>query len=100
MAGETTIHLCYCQIPVDKLRNIARRRFVEGIPTNELMKQMKSQKEKDYLTTIALLNVKLEDLPQLIPHDNPMLLRHLLDCRDHVKYLLEVDGIKIDEPAV
>jgi hypothetical protein len=97
MAEKTKVHLCYCQIPEDKLKEIARLRFVQGIPTERLMKQLKTQKEKEYLAAIALLDVKLQDIPKTVSVDEPFILQHLLDCRGHVREMLEESGIEIVE---
>ena len=94
---KSHIHLCYCQIPEDKLKEIARLRFVEGISTEDLMERMETDKEKSYVATVALLDVPVNELPKLVPQGEPMLLKHLLDCRDHVKHVLKENGIEIKE---
>ena len=85
-------HLCYCQIPENKLKELARLRFIEKVPTEEMMKQCKDEKQREFVATIALLDVELKDLPAAIP-DNPQLLRHLIDCRDHALDILNAEGI-------
>jgi hypothetical protein len=91
------VHLCYCQIPETRLKQIAYKRFVEHIPTEKLMEQMPTVKDKEYLAAIALLDVKPQNLASLVEVDDPTLLRHLLDCRDHVRDVLMDEGIPIKE---
>jgi hypothetical protein len=57
------IYRCYCQIPAKKLRELSRLRYARGIPTERLMKRMKTRREKEYLAAVALLDVKRKDLP-------------------------------------
>lgn len=97
MTEKTKVHLCYCQIPTDKLKEIAHLRFVEHIPTEKLMAQMPTQKDREYLAAIALLDLKPKDLIKSVEVDEPELLRHLLDCRDHVKDVLHDEGIEVQE---
>lgn len=87
-------HICYCQIPEDALQRIAKRRFVDGIETERLMEELKTDEERSYLAAIALLDVKPEDLPKIVP-DNPALVRHLYDCRFHVLLILKEAGIEV-----
>ena len=92
-----TPHVCYCQIPEDKLKELARLRFIEGIPTEEIMDRLKTAREKEYLAAVALLDVKVTDLPKIVPETQKNILFHLVDCRYHVKCILEDAGIRIEE---
>jgi len=100
LAEHAKPHLCYCQIPEDKLKELARLRYIEGIPTEELMARLKTPEERNYLAAIALLDVPAESLGRVVPGTEPGLLRHLFDCRYHVKFLLEEAGIVIEEKPV
>ncbi len=91
------VHLCYCMIPEDALIVIARQRYVEKIPTETLMEQYPNRAAREYVAAIALLDVKVEDLPKVVPAGDPELLRHLLDCRGHVKDYLAQNGIAITD---
>lgn len=97
MIDHKAPHLCYCQIPEEKLKELARKRFEEGIPTEVLMKQITDPKEREYLAAIALLDVQVENLPKIVPQVDKALLMHLVDCRYHVRSVLEDDGLKIEE---
>lgn len=92
-------HICYCQVPEDKLKSFATRRFIDNIPTEVLMCELEDPKDREALAAVALLDVKPEDLPKVIP-DNPALLMHLYDCRFHVRAILEEAGILISERTI
>lgn len=94
---KTPVHICYCHIPLKKLVQLVRLRYVQGVPTEELMKSMKTKEEKEYLTAVALLDVKQRDLVQMVEIESPSQLKHLLDCRSHTKEILEGHGISIKE---
>lgn len=88
--------LCYCRIRDKRLKEIVYKRFVDQIPTEDLMDQLHDVKDREYLAAIALLDVKVEDLPKVVP-DNPGLLMHLYGGRLHIKSLLGKEGIVIKE---
>ncbi len=94
---KSKIHQCYCQIPEDKLVELADLRFVKKIPTEVLMEKMHTEKDKEYLATVALLDVKIENLRDCCEVENPLILQHLLACRDSVKDILESHGIIVQE---
>ena len=86
---------CYCQIPIKKLMELVRMRFIENVQTEELMKQMKSEKEREYLATIALLDVGEKDLIHMVEAEKPEQLRHFLDCRAHALEILKDNHVEI-----
>lgn len=95
--NKIKVSVCYCGIPLKKLTELVRLRFVEGIATQELMKQMKSEKERQYLATIALLDVNEKDLIHMVEAEKPDQLRHFLDCRAHALEILKENGFKVEE---
>lgn len=95
--GKIKVSVCYCGIPFKKLAELVRLRFVEGIATQELMKQMKSEKDREYLATIALLDVSEKDLIHMVEAEKPDQLRHFLDCRAHALEILKENGLEVKE---
>ncbi len=89
------IHHCYCEIPEEVLKRIAFLRYVEGVPTEDLMARAGSQKEREFIATVALLDVDPEKLPSLVETERPDLLTHLHDCRAHILSFLELYGIRV-----
>lgn len=90
---------CYCRIPFKKLAELVRLRFVDGVQTEELMKRMRSEKEREYLATIALLDVSEKDLIHMVEAEKPDELRHFLDCRAHAIEILKSKGLEISAKA-
>lgn len=93
------ITTCYCQIPMKRLIELVEMRFVKGIQTEELMKQMKTEKDREYLATVALLDVSDQDLLQLIEAGGPVQPEHLLACRQRAKKILKDYAIILGETA-
>ena len=89
MGKKIKIMACYCQIPMKKLIELVKMRFVENIQTEELMKQMKTEKEREYLATVALLDVSDQELMTMIESGGPVQPDHLLACRQRAKNILK-----------
>ena len=86
---------CYCKIPMQRLIELVKMRFVENIQTEELMKQMKSEKEREDLATIALLDVSEKDLIHMVEAEKPDQLRHFLACRAEALEILKNNSLEI-----
>lgn len=93
--NKIKVTACYCKIPMRRLVELVKMRFVENIQTEELMKQMKSETEREYLATIALLDVSEKDLIHMVEAEKPDQLRHFLDCRAHALEILEKNNLEI-----
>ncbi|OGW87482.1 MAG: hypothetical protein A3A81_03875 [Omnitrophica bacterium RIFCSPLOWO2_01_FULL_45_10b] len=83
------VTVCYCQIPMKKLIELVRMRFVENIQTEELMKRMNTDQEREYLATVALLDVSDQELVSMIEAGGPVQPDHLLACRQRAKNILK-----------
>ena len=88
------IKSCFCQIPLEKLIDLVRLRFMDGQETTELMNRLTSQKDREYLATVALLDVPEKDVVDMVEVDNPALMNHLLACRARTLEILEHYGFK------
>ena len=92
---KVKISTCYCNIPHKKLVDLVRMRFVDGAGTEELMTRMKTEKEREYLATVALLDVKDSELLDMIASDSTVEPQHLLACREQAKKILKDYAIVI-----
>lgn len=83
---------CFCHIPINELVYWARRRYVHGEPTTALLANAPSQRDRELICVIALLDVEAERLNQAIGH----LARpgcQLEACRRQVrKWLAEIQS--------
>lgn len=91
------ISKCYCEIPLKKLVKIARLRFVDHVGTQELMNQVSSEEDRECVTIVALLDVKENDLIEMLQDEEPSKQRHILSCRERTKAILERYEIKVEE---
>ncbi len=57
---------CFCDYDMDELVAVARKRFVEKVPTVDLMESSQSLKEKDEICIVSLLDVDDEKLEALM----------------------------------
>ena len=57
--------LCFCEYDIDELIHVGHKRYVENIPTVELMKNALSEKEKDEICVISMLDVDDDKLEKL-----------------------------------
>lgn len=78
---------CYCPIPLDFLIRIVREKFIDRIPTIEIIKEYPGERERQFVETIALLDVPEADVRKLFK-DDIVFLAHFLDCRKHALQIL------------
>lgn len=79
---------CFCQFEMSALKRIIRRKYVDKVPTIELLRRASSAEERELVSIVALLDVSEEDLNGSLGH----LVRpgcDLVACRSHVKQWLE-----------
>lgn len=96
MASADTVRTCMnprClgNYDFEHIAHYARKRFVEGFDTVALMKQANSQREKEEIALVCLLDVE-ED----VIRDLKLSCRHadaceVTDCRDRLRDLIERD---------
>lgn len=68
-------------LDIDHLLYVAHKRFVEGIQTVELLQQALSEKEKEEIALVALLEVNDNLSLELNSHEQPGGLWNLDDVR-------------------
>lgn len=91
------ISTCYCSIPFEKLSELVHLRFIVGMETEEIMKQLDSVEDREYLATVALLDVNLETLRQVVESEDPALAEHLFGCREKALKILKEHGIDLSK---
>jgi hypothetical protein len=91
MVKKINIQACYCKIPRRKLLELVRLHFVDGIPTEQLMKRAKTRREREYLATVALLDLHNGTLESIVDVDKPLDLSHFLSCHAQTRGILRED---------
>jgi hypothetical protein len=57
------------------------------------MEYAQTQKEREFIATVALLDIDPGRLGELVETHEPALIEHLRDCRSHVLSFLEMYDI-------
>jgi hypothetical protein len=79
---------CMGHYDFDQIAEFARKRFVEGIDTVSLMSQAGSEREKEEIALVSLLQVdnnQIRDLRLSCPYDRDC---NIMDCRERLKTMI------------
>jgi hypothetical protein len=80
---------CLGNYDFDHIASFARKRFVEGCNTVTLLEQAESEREKEEIALVCLLDVeenKIRDLKLSCKHADHC---KVVDCRDKLKIMIE-----------
>jgi hypothetical protein len=80
---------CLGDYNFEEIAFFAKKRFVEGCNTVELMEAARSEREKEEIALVCLLDVeddKIRDLRLYCRHAGEC---KVMDCRDRLKQLIE-----------
>lgn len=83
---------CFCEIPSQELLALAKKKFLKGLSTQELMAKAQSEKEKDYIATLALMDLSEKELKKFI-RQGMRELEHVFSCRDKTIAVLKSRGV-------
>jgi len=82
---------CLGNYDFDRIAFFARRRFIEGYATVTLMEYAETEREKEEIALVCLLDVeddKIRDLQLCCRHADHC---KVIDCRDKLKVMIEVE---------
>ena len=82
---------CLGHYDFDNIAHYAKKRFVEGCSTVALLEQAGSEREKEEIALVSLLDVEddqIRDLELSCRYDRQC---KVLDCRDRLKSMIEDD---------
>jgi len=85
---SSKIKHCYCQIPPPFLEHVVWQKFVQKIPTDELWKECRTEKEREFVNTIVLLDVSEAELAPLLKKEKNFYC-NFLHCRERAREVLE-----------
>ncbi len=79
---------CFCQVAMEELIEWARKRYLEGISTVQLLRLAKNRQEKEAVSIVALLDLSDEELSRVL---SPLRASdcNVLACREHVRKWLD-----------
>jgi hypothetical protein len=80
-------HHCFCQVSEEELRYWAAKRYLENIPTLELLDTTDDPHEREVISIVSLLDVD-EGTMLVLMGDVNLPEHHIVHCREHVKRLL------------
>jgi hypothetical protein len=83
----------------EKIAFFAKKRFVEGCSTIELMEAASSEREREEIVLVSLLDLEDDKIRDL--HLCCKFAGHckMMDCRDKLKLLIETELAKGDVPG-
>ena len=79
---------CMGHYDFDKISDFARKRFVEGIDTVSLMNQAGSEREKEEIALVSMLDVdnnQIRDLKLSCPYDSKC---NIMNCRKRLRKMI------------
>lgn len=80
---------CMGNYDFDKIVFFAKKRYIEGYNTIELIEAAKTQREREEIVLVSLLHVKnneIRDIKLTCIHSDSC---KVMDCRDRLKSMLE-----------
>ena len=82
---------CLGDYSFEKIAFYARKRFIEGCNTIELMEAASSDREREQIALVSLLDVKDDEVRDLRLSCRYAGQCKVTDCRDRLKRLLEAE---------
>ncbi len=77
-------HRCFYRVAIGDLRRWARKKYVEQVPTMELLAMAKNPRQKQAVSIVALLDLPDDVVIRMLtPLAQPDC--RILACRDHVR---------------
>jgi hypothetical protein len=82
---------CLGSYDFEHIAHFARKRFVEGFDTVSLLQQAHSQREKEEIALVCMLDVEDEFVRKLRLSCRHADACEVIDCRDRLKEMIERD---------
>lgn len=88
------LRICFCDVPRPRLEDLARRRYLDGLGTLDLLCDVETAEEKEWVCLVGLLDVSPATLAGILQGDPDRLL-HVLSCRGEAIDWLAERGVGI-----
>lgn len=82
---------CFCQIAPEELLFWAHKRYVENIPTIDLLNSTHDARQKEIISIVALLDADEKSLLEMMGDIN-LPDHHILHCREELKKMMKLTG--------
>ncbi len=79
---------CFCQIPVEKIEQWAKERYINKRATVDLLCSTTNAEDRHAITAVALLDVEESTLIKMMGDIN-MPDHHMLHCREKAKKIVD-----------
>lgn len=76
---------CFCKYDADELRDIGYKKFVQKIPTVELLKKAGTDRERELVSVVAMLDLGGEVAEIMIREKRSAVSCDVPNCRDTLK---------------
>ena len=83
---------CLGNYDFEQIAFFARKRFIEGYNTVALLEQAKSEREKEEIALVCLLDVEDDQIRDLRLSCRHAVQCKVMDCRDRLKKMIEEDS--------
>lgn len=87
---------CYCDIPREWLGYLITQHYVHKVPTPELMAQLDTPEQKEWLAIVALLDVPRQHLLDHLRLEAPEKMTHWLACHESIRFELAQEGLSLN----
>ena len=78
---------CFCQVPDEEMRPWVEKRYVDHIPTMELLQSTEDAHDKEVISIVSMLDVDDDTLVSTMAEvDMPD--SHIIACREKVRHML------------
>ncbi len=81
---------CFCQVPDEEMRPWVEKRYVDHVPTMELLKSTDNAHDKEVISMVSMLDVD-DDTLLGVMSDVDMPGDHILDCRETTRRKLGLE---------
>jgi len=83
---------CFCQIPEAELMYWVRKRYMERVPTLELLDSTDDPHEREVISIVSMLDVDEDTMLELMGNVD-MPAHHIVHCREFAKKLLGLGAL-------
>jgi len=81
---------CFCQVPDEEMRPWVKKRYVDHVPTMELLQSTHDPHEKEVISIVSMLDVDDDSLVKMMG-DVDMPTHHIIECRKNVRRMLGLE---------